>query len=370
MPQSQPQQTDYQGYARNYNNRQNQNQNPLLSQVEPEQQIFYNRDENPFILDDVSALTESDYGNDLLSSFNPKYAQVYPSSIRSADTIPENDLNRQVLFNEEKENDEMPFLNLQELKNTQPQQSFTEETPSKFYESPDIFNQEEEGLRIEESSQETTVIPNLLESFNRKEHMEIIDARHEEKFEEKKGKNPETYARKAREAELKNSIKEIKKEIDRLNEIKPEFMLSGDARKLNTLETQYANYQSELKYGSPELAVSQIQDILNEIVYGENPSGKERTNKYRENSYLKKDDMIKLNMLRALNGKRHHAKPIPIEQAKQEIESLIKIIRKIKPSQKKEEPQNRRFGANISTIRGMKKDDDEELYMRDRSTKK
>ena len=473
MPQSQqPQQTDYQGYARNYNN---QNQNPLIAQAEQPQQ-YYNRSEYPFLRDDISALTESDLGSDFISSYDPKFAQVFPSSINSqhsninpenalihslnsenlnfsahplsvhtlnsmnstisSDSIPTNALNRQALIPDTPQpqplpniepipepihpdkikttESKKPFLTVRK-RDLNPNESYPPigevtrlqkslnslhhlpdsmyytggydvipqvETPLEFENvySNDVnanilldnpFTTQNEKINpIQQSESQALVIPSQMNPFDRKEHLARINARHKEKFEKKKEENPEHYKRKEREAELKNSIKEIKKEIDRLNEIQPEFMLSGDARKLNTLETQYANYQSELKYGSPELAVSQIQDILNEIVYGENPSGKERTNKYRENSYLKKEDMIKLNMLRALNGKRHHAKPIPIEQAKQEIESLIKIIRKIKPSQKKEEPQNRRFGANISTISGMKKDDDEELYMKDRSTKK
>jgi hypothetical protein len=308
------------------------------------------------MLDDVSAITESDYGNDLLSSFNPKYAQVYPSSIRSnitlntkgaasADTIPENDLNRQVLFNEEKENDEMPFLNLQELKNTQPQQSFTEETPSKFYESPDIFNQEEEGPPIEESSQETTVIPNLLESFNRKEHMERINARHKEKFEEKKGKNPETYARKAREEELKREIKQLKPEIARLNQISSDKMKSGDVHNLKELQNNLARKQAELKYNSIEDAIQDVNNLLDENNLGKSTD---------DNKYITKADLIRLNKLRALNGERHHAKIITYGKAKKEINKLIPVLRRLQPSQRKEISENRQFGAKISTIEDIK----------------
>ena len=92
LPQSQqPQQTDYQGYAKNYNI--NKSQNPLIAQAEQPQQ-YYNRSEYPFLRDDISALTESDLRSYFITSYDPKFAQVYPSSINSqySNINPKNEL--------------------------------------------------------------------------------------------------------------------------------------------------------------------------------------------------------------------------------------------------------------------------------------
>jgi hypothetical protein len=318
-----------------------------------------------------------------MSSLNPKFTKIYPSSIRSTstfDSIPENDLNRQALFNEENKEDEVPFLNLQELGQSQPQQSFTEETAENFFESPNILNQEEftnfenpllstlseveQEKPIQESNQEVTVSPvkqkiNQIEKNYQK--TQKANEANRKRFAKMREENKDKYDKKDREAELTKEIQELKPKIERLNKIHINDLTAQQIQQLREMRPIYARLQAEKRHGTIENAIKNINTLEDDI-----------KNNNVDNSgddYISTQDKKLLNNLRLINGyPAYSAKRVTFNEAMEEIKQLRKALRLLQSSSSSE--RNRPFGANISTIRGMKKDDEEVLNVRDRSTKK
>ena len=377
MPQSQPQQTDYQGYARNYNNR--QNQNPLLAQAEPEQQIFYNRNENPFMRDDLSTLTEDNngyyYGNDLLSSVEsipPYLNNIYRDDRQLSYVNPMHQ--RKNILKDDNENDLLSSIqseNEQSLKNDLHQQALKpEEDEETFISLGKLFDKKDEGLvpsQVSPVKQQIKQIEERLKTENltkkEKNYLKTQKANEaiREKFAKMREDNPDKYAKKKREIELTREIQQLKPEIERLNKIHINDLTAQQIQQLREMRPIYARLQAEKRHGTIENAIKNINTLEDDI-----------KNNNVDNSgddYISTQDKKLLNNLRLINGySAYSAKRVTFNEAMEEIKQLRKALRLLQSSSSSE--RKRPFGANISTIRGMKKDDEEVLNVRDRSTKK